>query len=232
MNLSLYNALSAFADPTYFNNWVNTKSSKSDDFFVNPKTGDYLDCVYTPYGDQASDWYLARNYYPVYYELFDIVFSVLNREIRAAEIGVKTGYIGVVGAISAMWNNKKLHYTGIDINEYISNGLSIADSAFSQLEYPGFTWNLILGDSTTDETKNTLIESQKYDIIHIDGAHDYNSKISDLYLAKECISADGIILVDDYGYCQDIIPAVDEFVKHTRMRLIRVDTLRGMAILL
>lgn len=57
--------------------------------------------------------------------------------------------------------------------------------------------NLIKGDSTKTEIKTRLINMKSFDIVYIDGCHDYNCVISDIELTKQIVKVNGFVVLDD-----------------------------------
>jgi predicted O-methyltransferase YrrM len=143
-----------------------------------------------------DDWLSADNYYPTYYAMFHTL-ATPGRKTRLLEIGVRTGYMGVVFARAARGAS---HYLGIDPNLYLHNGLQLASATFKLLRsrLRDFEFTLLEGYSWDSDIQRSLIYSGPFDIIHIDGDHTLVGKLLDLALARHLVAQDGVIMVDDY----------------------------------
>ena len=175
-------------------------------------------------------WLTGPNYYPKYYALIHSLAKVRPR-LRFLEIGVRTGYMGVVFAQAA---GEGSFYTGIDPNRYVVNGLSIAGRALSILrdEIKGFHFSLVEGHSWESAVQRSMEAVGPFDLIHIDGAHTPIGKLIDLELASRLVTKDGLVLVDDYEYH----PFIRDSVKRSLAmgwfsRYGFIKTIRGLAVL-
>jgi hypothetical protein len=91
----------------------------------------------------GGDWLTSPNYYPLYHALFQETAGV-RPAVRLLEIGVRTGYLGVVFARAIAG---PAAYCGIDPNIYLRNGLRLADRALATMRTmrPAFSYELIKG---------------------------------------------------------------------------------------
>lgn len=184
-------------------------------------------------GDETlgDDWLLSAEYYPYYYRLYQYLSRNLSR-VRYLEIGVRTGYSGVVMAKASA--SKPVFYTGVDPNLYLPDGLEKAASTFCMLQNEGHNLNFFLleGYSGSSAVQNSLRYSGPFDIIHIDGEHSYFGKLYDLWIARNLIEKGGFVLVDDYehhGFIADSVKVALERGWFTRFSYL--PTKRGMAVL-
>ena len=78
------------------------------------------------------------------------------------------------------------------------NYLEIITSLFNHfnLEF-SVDKNLIKGDSTSEDIKNEIRKFNFFDVVYIDGCHDYNCVVSDILLMKEVTKLNSIIVFDD-----------------------------------
>jgi len=181
--------------------------------------------------DPNDDWLLTDQYYPLYYRLFQEA-AVLYKQPRMLEIGVRTGYIGVVFARAVGGSS---YYIGVDPNQYLPDGLDRARQSFTSIQnaIPQFTFSCIVGYSGDAKIQAQLQQQAPYDVIHIDGDHTLQGKLIDLDLARSWISPTGLVLVDDYHHLPDIMhEAVGRALRlgwYTKFAVL--NTCRGLIIL-
>jgi predicted O-methyltransferase YrrM len=106
------------------------------------------------------------------------------------EIGFNAGHSAEV----LLQNNPSVHLTSFDLcgHEYVAPAKEIIDAAF-----PG-RHKLVAGDSTA--TIPTYIEDNpetKFDVIFIDGGHDYDVAAADLRNCARLAHKDTIVIMDD-----------------------------------
>lgn len=63
---------------------------------------------------------------------------------------------------------------------------------------------IIRGLSTENSIKDEIRKIGPIDLIYIDGGHDYDTVVSDIFLAKEITRKNGIIIFDDASYYKDL----------------------------
>ena len=117
--------------------------------------------------------------------------------------------------------SQNLEYAlGWDLETYGNN--QIANDNIREYYKGGCNWEIQHMDS---QQINEL--PQFFDLINIDGCHDYECKIYDLKLAmKKC----KWVTVDDYDYHSEVRRAVDDFIKefsHNIEEQIYIPTFRG-----
>lgn len=56
--------------------------------------------------------------------------------------------------------------------------------------------NILTGLSTDEKIKEEL-KKNKFDVVYIDGGHDYETVVSDIMLTKEILNENGLIVTDD-----------------------------------
>jgi Methyltransferase domain len=57
--------------------------------------------------------------------------------------------------------------------------------------------NILNGLSTNQEVIDSLIKKEKFNLIYIDGGHDYETVVSDIELTKKILNVNGYIITDD-----------------------------------
>lgn len=192
--------------------------------------GDPLACWREEDYDPADDWLNSPKGYPLYESLFRTLLAD-RPAARLLEIGVRTGYVGVVFA-RAMQGPAL--YCGVDPNLYLSNGLELAARAFEQARAFNrqFTYQLIEGSSHDRRVRAKLRAQPPFDVVHIDGDHSPGGKLADLDLCRSVLSPGSFVLVDDYDHVGSVPKAIRRaFALRWYRRYAIAPTIRGLAIL-
>jgi hypothetical protein len=150
------------------------------DFYEKYDKYDYV------YSENCFEWYWALGSYlqPKYF----------------LEIGVRFGF-SFLPTIQASTN---LGYAlGWDLETYGNN--TIANENIGKYYKGDAKWEIKHVDSQL-ETKLP----QFFDLISIDGCHDYDCKVHDL---KLCIGMCNYVILDDYDYHSDVRRSTDFFIK-------------------
>jgi hypothetical protein len=224
-----------------------TPTIADDPFVCFSHAGKPLPCLLEADNDPTDPWLVAPSYYPLYARLFAAKATSLQSGngqvetlrdphaepafLRMLEIGVRTGYMGVVLARATQG---RAHYTGIDPNLYLPDGLARANASFSllQKELPSFGHQLILGYSTAEIYQDAMALNGPYDIIHIDGDHSLHGKVTDLFIARKLLAPGGWLLVDDYGHAPSVAPACRAALAEGWYRTLEyIPTYRGCGLL-
>jgi hypothetical protein len=67
---------------------------------------------------------------------------------------------------------------------------------------------------STDQEATEFIKSKKWDLIYIDGNHDYEVALSDYLICRDSLSVGGILVLDDSSLYTDFHPPVFSFAGH------------------
>jgi len=120
------------------------------------------------------------------------------------EIGVRFGF----SFLSTMLGNTKMKYAlGWDLETYGNNNIETTNHI--QKYYNGRAkWEIKRVDS-----QNETELPHFFDLISIDGCHDYDCKVHDL---KLCINKCNYVILDDYDYHSDVRHSTDFFLKEYR----------------
>jgi hypothetical protein len=183
-------------------------------------------------GDESlgDDWLLSHQYYPYYFRLYhQLGKEMINPSLL--EFGVRSGYSGVVFS-KAVPGAKT--YVGVDPNLYVAQGLESAAATYRQLQKEGnlLQYFLIEGFSSSEAVQKTLSFSAPFDFIHVDGEHTLQGKILDLRIARNLVSENGYVLVDDFehhGFIFDSVKVACKLGWFSKFSF--VPTKRGLGVL-
>jgi hypothetical protein len=116
------------------------------------------------------------------------------------EIGVRFGF----SFLPTIQSSTKLEYAlGWDLETYGNN--QIANENISKYYKGNAKWEIKHVDSQLETSL-----PQFFDLISIDGCHDYDCKVHDL---KLCIGKCNYVILDDYDYHNDVRNSTDFFIK-------------------
>ena len=171
-----------------------------DDFLINHRT--YIDTHHLGFGEK-----------PFHVLWRDIIKSQKNG-FKFLEIGVYKGQILSLVKLLSDKYNKNVQYVGVtplnntgdNFSNYSDvNYLEIITSLFHHFSLDfNPNKNLINGDSTLEITKNKIREYNYFDVIYIDGCHNYDCVVSDIQLMKEVTILNSIVVFDDSSCYKEI----------------------------
>ena len=158
------------------------------------------------------DYIWCKNYYEWNYAIAKVL-----QPKSFLEIGVRFGF----SFLPTLIGSKNLEYAvGWDLETYGNN--QIANDNIRTYYKGVCNWEIKHIDS---QQINEL--PQFFDLINIDGCHDYDCKVHDLKLAmKKC----KWVTIDDYDYHSEVRRAVDDFIKEFGENIeeeIYIPTFRG-----
>ena len=143
---------------------------------------------------------------PAFRYLWAIVFSQMKNNGKFLEIGVFKGSILSLSRlifkeliISAnTYGVTPLYNTGDKYSVYTHDDYGAGISfLYSLLEIPMDNTFIIEGVSTDSDIKKLVIDNGPYDVLYIDGGHDYETVINDIELSTKILKKDGILVMDD-----------------------------------
>lgn len=143
----------------------------------------------------SCDYVWSRNCFEWYWALG----KVINPK-SFLEIGVRFGF----SFLPTIQTSTNLEYAlGWDLETYGNN--DIAKENIEKYYTGNAKWEILHKDSQLETEL-----PQFFDLVSIDGCHDYECKIHDL---KLCIGKCKYVILDDYDYHSDVRKSVDDFLK-------------------
>jgi len=131
-----------------------------------------------------------EGYCHVYQQVEDLIHLTNKPNINVMEIGFNAGHSAQI----FLHNNKYLTLTSFDLgcHDYVTTAKEYIDATYPNRH------NLILGDSRT--TIPIYLENNKdtkFDVIFIDGGHDYEIANADMENCSFLAHTDTIVILDD-----------------------------------
>lgn len=143
----------------------------------------------------SYDYVWSGNCFEWYYAISKVI-----QPKSFLEIGVRYGF----SFLPTLIGSDKLEYAlGWDLETYGNN--TIAKSNIGEYYKGNCKWEVLHKDSQLEKEL-----PQFFDLVSIDGCHDYSCKIHDL---KLCIGKCNYVILDDYDYHSEVRRAVDDFLK-------------------
>lgn len=139
----------------------------------------------------------------------------------ALEIGVYRGQVVSLWGLIAKLSGYKCEVHGVSpfspagdqVSIYLSNLDYLQDTLSSNGHFDLPKLNFIKAYST-DATAVEYIKSRKWDLIYIDGNHDYEVALADYLLCKEALADGGLLVMDDSSLYTDFQPPRFSFAGH------------------
>lgn len=116
-------------------------------------------------------------------DIYEVV-SKIPKPFIALEIGAAWG----LSTLAILEAGAK-HLTSVDPN-VMAQGKNEAEAN----GYENYAWTCIRSDKFWRENKST------FDLIYVDGSHDYEDVKNDLYEAWKILNPNGLLLVDDWDH--------------------------------
>ena len=117
--------------------------------------------------------------------------------------------IGFAAGVNTNFLNKFFNFENLVVVDILSGGID-PFTFYANLRFKNIT--LICGDTTKKEIQNKIKLSGPYDIIFIDGGHDYKTAKSDFMNFSKLVSKNGIIIFHDIMHCD--VPKGHKGVPH------------------
>ena len=138
--------------------------------------------------------------------LWLLLFTQAPEKIKFLEIGVFKGSILALSQMCAYYLNKDietygltpLNSTGDKYSKYTEdNYFQSISFLYNKLNIKIDKTHIIHGLSTDEIIKENCINKGPYDIVYIDGGHDYDTVINDIELANKILKPQGFLIMDD-----------------------------------
>ena len=137
------------------------------------------------------------------------------------EIGVYRGQVISLWALLAKLNNDSISISGVspfsssgdEVSEYLK-GLNYYEDVKHNFKLFS-NQNPTLFQGFSNENKSIeFIENGRWDLIYIDGSHDYDVALSDYNICKNALSKGGLLVLDDSSLYTDYHPPQFGFAGH------------------
>jgi len=181
-------------------------------------TEEYNTFIYDYFNKKSNSIQLLNNHFQIvtnyqlgygeraFRYLWLIVFNQLPVNSKFLEIGVYKGSILALSQLCANNLQKSIECYGVTplspigdkYSEYVNDDYDSSISfLYNQLDLNRNNTKIIKGLSTDKEIKHEIINKGPYDIVYIDGGHDYETVINDIELANNVLKIDGFLVMDD-----------------------------------
>lgn len=138
--------------------------------------------------------------------LWFLVLSQIPKNGKFLEIGVFKGSILALSQVVSKQFNLNitsfgitpLNNTGDKYSNYINEDYEKSILfLYQQLGLDLFNTKIMHGLSTDESVKHLAKEHGLYDIVYIDGGHDYETVVNDIELTNKILKKDGLLIMDD-----------------------------------
>ena len=157
-------------------------------------------------------------------DAFHAMWLMLLNEYKpksCLEIGVYRGQIITLWGLIAKLKNIEIDIHGIspfsssgDTNSTYLSNIDYYDDTINSVNFFGLPQPSFLRSLSTEPIAKAYIKSKSWDLIYIDGSHDYEVVLSDYTLSVENLSIGGILVMDDSSLYTDYEPHSASFAGH------------------
>lgn len=155
-----------------------------------------------------------------FHSMWYFLFSEF-KPINCLEIGVYRGQTLTLWKLLSNHLKYESHVTGVSpfssagdsVSNY-SNEIDYLADTKSNHEHFGLQYPEFCVDFSTGEKAQAVISSKKWDLIYIDGSHDYDVVCQDWAASINNLSDNGIIVMDDSSLYFDYLPGAGSFAGH------------------
>ena len=137
------------------------------------------------------------------------------------EIGVYRGQVISLWSLISKYVGRSVEVHGISpfsplgdsVSNYLEN-LNYLSDVKESFEYWKLQKPILIKALSTDKQAIDHISSQSWDIVYIDGSHDYDVAIRDYEVCKDALKPGGILVLDDSSLGTDFKPPSFSFAGH------------------
>ncbi len=208
----------------FVNNYVNTKEFNS--FLYNRcyENSTNIDFLYNHFQKSGPYAYgeLAFRYFWL------IILNELKSNGKILEIGVYKGStLSLFRLISNYLNSQfdifgltPLNETGDKYSTYhTSNYSEDIKNLHSLFHLSHESYTIFNGLSTNEELKESIRNQHKFDLVYVDGGHDYDTVINDIEFTDQILEVNGFLITDDSSSGLDFPPDFIGFRGHSDVNL-------------
>lgn len=154
----------------------------------------------------------------------------------ALEIGVYRGQVtsllGLIaklsGFICKVHGISPFSPAGDDVSVYLAD-LDYLQDTLASNQYFGLPNPSFLKAFSTDSKAIEYIRSQQWDLIYIDGNHDYEVALADYEVCRDSLAEGGLLIMDDSSLYTDFRPPAFSFAGHPGpSRVVQENAMREM----
>lgn len=145
-------------------------------------------------------------------EIVELVFALKKQERKNKTNLNSFLEIGFAAGVNNTFLNKFFNFKKIVAVDYVNPSGINPNTFFANLRFKDIT--LICGDSTTEKTIKKANILGPYDLIFIDGGHDYKTVKKDFNNYSKCLTTKGLIAFHDIF--SDTCPGVPKFWKELK----------------
>ena len=166
--------------------------------------------------------------------LWLLVFNSIPNNSKFLEIGVYKGSILALSQLCSLNLKKNIKCFGVTPLTPIGDKYTVYPNEnydekitflYSLLGLDRNNTNIIKGISTDDNVKKEVIFNGPYDVIYIDGGHDYETVINDIELSDYVLKKNGLLIMDDSSTYLNFEPNFEGFKGHEDVSKAIIDKL-------
>jgi hypothetical protein len=157
-------------------------------------------------------------------DAFHAMWYLLLRQFKPAkclEIGVYRGQVISLWSLIAKFLEFPCEVHGISpftpIGDAVSSYKVEVDyyrDVLSSFKHFGLSTPLLVKALSTDSEAITYISENQWDLIYVDGGHDFETALADYQLCKKHLAPNGILILDDASLGTDYLPPSFSFAGH------------------
>lgn len=173
---------------------------------------------------KAHRQYFKKNLRGFGEDAFHAMWNMLLKEFKpklALEIGVYRGQIISLWALIAKQDGFECKIHGIspfspagDRNSVYLDNLNYLEDVIHSHNHFSLPTPTLLKAYSTDQNAVDYIKSKSWDLIYIDGNHDYEVALKDYELSRDSLAPGGILVMDDSSLYTDYKPPRFSFSGH------------------